>query len=76
MNTASRGIANTIGVAGNLASSVISASTSIDGSGISGIGNLAKSVGRMTSSRGNKPTPIESYVIMVTNSNSKAPTMA
>ena len=76
LNTASRGIANTIGVAGNLSSNVISASTSIDGSGISGLGNLAKSVGRMTSSSGNKPTPIESYVIMVANSNSKAPTMA
>lgn len=76
LNSASRGIASTIGVAGNLASSVISASTSIAGSGISGIGNLAKSIGRMTSSRGNKPTPIESYVGMVANDNSKAPTMA
>ena len=76
MNTASRGIANTIGVAGNLSSNVISASTSIDGSGISGLGNLAKSVGRMTSSRGNKPTPMESYVGMVAHDNSKAPTMA
>ena len=76
LNSASRGIASTIGVAGNLASSVMDASTSIAGSGISGIGNLAKSIGRMTSSRGNKPTPIESYVGMVANGNSKAPTMA
>ena len=76
MNSASRGIASTIGVAGNLASSVMDASTSIAGSGISGIGNLAKSIGRMTSSRGNKPTPIESYVRMVANGNSRAPTMA
>ena len=76
LNSASRGIASTIGVAGNLASSVMDASTSIAGSGISGIGNLAKSIGRMTSSRGNKPTPIESYVGMVANGNSKAPTTA
>ena len=75
LNSASRGIASTIGSVGNMATSVVQNGTSLAASGISSIGNLAKSVERMTSSRGNKPTPIESYVTMVANSNSKSPTM-
>jgi hypothetical protein len=52
---------------------VTKATGSVAGAAVGSLGNL---IGRMTSSPGNKPTPVESYVGMVTKQDSKASTMA
>lgn len=73
MNTASSGIAGTIGLVGDVASSVARASGGVAGNAIGEFGSL---VSRMTMSSGNKPTPLETYASMVTNHNAKGMTAA
>ena len=69
LNTASAGIASTMGAVGGIVDSVAKV-----GSG--GLGEFGKLVNKITSSVGNKPTPVESYVAMVTSQNVKQATMA
>jgi hypothetical protein len=73
LNTASSGISSTIGLVGDVASSVVKASSGVAGKAIGEFGNL---VNRMTTSSGNKPTPVENYVTMVTKQNAKNMTVA
>lgn len=69
LNTASTGIASTIGAVGGIVDSVAKV-------GSDGLGEFGKLVNKITSSSGNKPTPVESYVAMVTSQNPKQATMA
>ena len=69
LNAASQGISSTIGAVGSIADSVAKVGTQ-------GLGSLGKMVNKMTQSVGNKPTPAESYVAMVTKQNAKGATMA
>lgn len=73
LNSAASGISSTIGLVGDVASSVTKAAGGVAGAAVGELGSL---VNRMTSSSGNKPTPIESYVGMVTKQSTKGMTMA
>lgn len=73
LNDAAKGISSGIGLVGKVATSVTRISTGAAGSVVSGLGGL---VNRMVQSPGNKPTPVESYVAMVTKNNTKNMTMA
>ena len=63
LNEASQGISDTIGIVGDVATSVINAEKL---SSASGIDAFARFVRRIAIGRGVKPTPIEQYVSMVT----------
>ena len=58
---------------GNVSDSVLNATTGVAGHAI---GEFGKLVERISNSGGNKPTPIEAYVGMVTKDNPKEQTMA
>lgn len=73
LNTAASGISSSIGLVGDVASSVVKASGGVAGAAIGTLGQL---VDRMTTSSGNKPTPVETYVGMVTKHSTKGMTMA
>ena len=72
LNAATSGISSGMSLVGQVASSVAKVSTSAASGVIGTLGNL---VNRMTTSPGNKPTPVESYVAMVTKNNTKNMTM-
>lgn len=73
LNTAAAGISSSIGLVGDVATSVVKASGGVAGQAI---GELGRLVDRMTTSSGSKPTPVETYVGMVTKHSTKGMTMA
>lgn len=73
LNEAADGISSGMKLVGDVATSVTKVSTGAAGAVVDELGSL---VNRMTQSPGNKPTPVESYVAMVTKNNTKNMTMA
>lgn len=74
LSAAATGISSSTGVVGDVARSVFNA-----GGGHSignSTGDFGALINRMTSSPGAKPTPLESFVGMVTKQNAKGSTMA
>lgn len=63
LNAAQSTISSSLGVVGKVASSVAKTG---GGVAATAVGDLGKLVTRMTSPTGGKPTPLESYVTMVT----------
>ena len=68
LNLAKDGIEGTFGLVGEVTGTVTKGTLGIAGDVFGGFGKLVK---RMTTSTGNKPTPVESYVGMVTKENPK-----
>jgi hypothetical protein len=73
LNVAQKGISGTLGVVGDVTSSVIKVSSGVAGSTI---GEFGKLVDRMTSGSETKPTPLDSYVGMVLKDNPVQSSMA
>lgn len=72
MNAAADGILQNMGIVGKVAQSVLN----VQSQSGSSIGNFGKLVQRMTTSNRDAPTPVESYVAMVTKTDAKNATTA
>ena len=68
LNSAATGITSSLGLVGKVAGSVVEAASGVAGSTLGEFGSL---VNRMVNVKGNKPTPMESYVGMVTKEKMK-----
>jgi len=73
LNTAASGIASATSVVGDVAKSVFDAGSGVLQQSTSSFGSL---IGRMTTSNSAKPTPLESFVGMITKQNAKGSTMS
>lgn len=73
LNAAQGAISGGLGVVDRVATSVARTAATTTGQALGEFGGLVE---RMTSSYGNKPTPVESYVGMVTKQDSAYSTMA
>ena len=74
LNTAANGIASATGMVGDIVKSVFNAGGGeVQGSSTNDFGTL---INRMTTSNSAKPTPLESFVTMVTKQDAKGSTKA